>query len=123
MFLTVTRCGAGFSEDDLVHLPERFAPYVAASQPANVDARLRADAWFEPSVVLEVSGDELTLSPIHTAARGQLPSDRGLAIRFPRFTGRWRDDLTPQDAIPVDHLLALYERSRRKIEPLPRATL
>jgi hypothetical protein len=32
---------------------------------------------------------ELTLSPNYTAAWGQIKSAADLAMRFPRFTGRW----------------------------------
>ena len=44
--------------------------------------------WFPPTVVLEVLSAELSLSPNHTAGWGRLKEDTGLAMRFPRFTGR-----------------------------------
>jgi len=71
------------------------------------------DVWFEPGLVVEVLGAELTLSPIHTAAWGQLKEDAGLALRFPRFTGRWRDDKSPEDATTVEEVLAMYRSARR----------
>ncbi len=44
--------------------------------------------------VWEVRGAELSLSPVHRAASGHLPgTDRGLALRFPRFI-RVRDTHT-----------------------------
>jgi DNA ligase-1 len=58
--------------------------------------------------VVEVLAAELTLSPTHTAAWGRLQEDTGLALRFPRFTGRWRDDKTPTDATTVDEVVAMY---------------
>jgi DNA ligase-1 len=70
------------------------------------------DVWFEPGLVAEVLGAELTLSPIHTAAWGVLKPDAGLALRFPRFTGRWRDDKAPEDATTVAELLDLYRAAR-----------
>src|SRR6266516_2799312 len=45
---------------------------------------------------------ELTLSPRYSAAWGKLKDDSGLALRFPRFTGRWRDDKAPEDATTTD---------------------
>jgi ATP-dependent DNA ligase len=48
--------------------------------------------------VVEVLSAELTVSPNHTAGWGQLKEDAGLSMRFPRFTGRWRNDKEPQDA-------------------------
>jgi DNA ligase-1 len=74
--------------------------------------------WFEPGLVIEVVAAELTPSPNYTAARGSLPDDAGLALRFPRFTGRWRDDKTPEDATTSDELLQLYQAAR----PVPTAT-
>ena len=70
------------------------------------------DVWFEPAVVVEVLGAELTLSPTHTAAWGVLKEDAGLALRFPRFTGRWRDDKSAEDATTVQEVLDLYNAAR-----------
>jgi DNA ligase-1 len=67
----------------------------------------------EPSIVLEVLSAELTLSPNHTAGWGQLKDDAGLSMRFPRFTGRWRDDKDPQDATTTQQLVELYRTARR----------
>jgi DNA ligase-1 len=57
---------------------------------------------------------ELTLSPNSTAGWGQLAQDSGLAMRFPRFTGRWRDDKTPQDATTTSELVQLYQQARHR---------
>jgi len=32
----------------------------------------------------------------------------GFAIRFPRFTGKWREDKGPEDATTVKELLEMY---------------
>lgn len=69
--------------------------------------------WFEPSLVLEILSAELTLSPNHTAGWGQLKEKAGLSMRFPRFTGRWRDDKEPQDATTTQQLVELYRTARR----------
>jgi DNA ligase-1 len=81
-----------------------------------VDAKLEADVWFVPAVVLKVIGAEVTLSPIHTAALGRFRPASGLAIRFPRFTGRWRDDKAPEDATTVEELVEMYQRTRRSVQ-------
>jgi DNA ligase-1 len=62
--------------------------------------------------VLEVLSAELTLSPNHTAGWGRLKPDAGLAMRFPRFTGRWRDDKGPRDATTTDELVDLFRTAR-----------
>jgi DNA ligase-1 len=113
VFQAVSKCGTGFSDADLAGLPERLAPLIRDERPARVDSRRDADVWFEPGLVIEVVAAELTPSPNYTAARGKLPDDAGLALRFPRFTGRWRDDKTPEDATTSDELLQLYQAARR----------
>jgi DNA ligase-1 len=78
-----------------------------------VDARQQPDVWFEPGLVLEILSAELTLSPNYTAAWGQIDDDAGLAMRFPRFTGRWRDDKGPEDATTTRELAELFLTARR----------
>jgi DNA ligase-1 len=111
-YRTVGRCGTGFSDVEMVELPARLAPLARAERPSTVDARVPADVWFEPGVVLEVLSAELSPSPNHTAGWGQLLPDYGLAMRFPRFTGRWRDDKAPTDATTTDELVQLYRTAR-----------
>jgi DNA ligase-1 len=113
MYRAVTKCGAGFSDADLAALPARLAPLLSPHKPARVDAPVEPDTWFEPGLVLEILSAELTLSPNYTAAWGQIAGDAGLAMRFPRFTGRWRDDKGPQDATTTRELAELFLTARR----------
>ena len=69
--------------------------------------------WFEPGLVMEVLSAELTLSPHHTAGWGQIKEDAGLAMRFPRFTGRWRDDKTAAGRHHHQELVDLYRTAQR----------
>ncbi len=112
-FQTICKCGTGFSDAELAALPARLAPLVRAERPARVDSRWAADVWFEPTVVVEVLAAELTVSPHHTAGWGLLKPDAGLALRFPRFTGRWRDDKAPTDATTIEEVLEMYRTARR----------
>jgi DNA ligase 1 len=114
IFRAVTKCGTGFSDADLAALPSRLAPLVSPGLPARVDARQQPDVWFEPGLVLEILSAELTLSPNYTAAWGQIKEHSGLAMRFPRFTGRWRDDKAPEDATTTSELVDLYHAAQRK---------
>jgi len=114
VFRTVTKCGTGFSDAELAGLPARLAPLARPDKPARVDARQQPDAWFEPGLVLEILSAELTLSPTYSAAWGQIKEDAGLAMRFPRFTGRWRDDKAPEDATTTQELVDLYRAAQRK---------
>jgi DNA ligase 1 len=117
VFRTVTKCGTGFSDADLAALPARLAPLASAERPARVDARQQPDVWFEPGLVLEILSAELTLSPTYTAGWDQIKPDAGLAMRFPRFTGRWRDDKSPEDATTTTELADLYRTARRTPTP------
>jgi DNA ligase 1 len=112
-FQTICKCGTGFSDAELAALPARLAPLARAQRPARVDSRWHADVWFEPTLVVEVLAAELTLSPHHTAAWGLLKEDAGLALRFPRFTGRWRDDKAPADATTVTEAVEIFRTARR----------
>jgi DNA ligase-1 len=112
-FQTICKCGTGLSDAEMAALPARLAPLARAEQPARVDSRWHADVWFEPTLVVEVLGAELTVSPHHTAGWGLVRPDAGLALRFPRFTGRWRDDKAPTDATTVAEVLDMYRSARR----------
>jgi DNA ligase 1 len=114
VFRTTTKCGTGFSDAELAALPDKLAPLARSEPPARVDAgRAEADVWFEPALVVEILSAELTLSPRYSAAWGKLKDDSGLALRFPRFTGRWRDDKAPEDATTTEELVAMYRAARR----------
>ena len=112
MFRAVSKCGAGFTDADLAALHARLAPLVRPDKAARVDARQAPDVWCEPGLVLEILSAELTLSPNNTAAWGQIEDDAGLAMRFPRFTGRWRDDKSGEDATTTRELIELFLGAR-----------
>jgi DNA ligase 1 len=113
VYQTVGKCGTGFSDAELAALPGKLAGLIRSERPARIDSRVPADVWFEPSLVVEVLSAELTLSPNHTAGWGQLKDSAGLSMRFPRFTGRWRQDKEPQDATTSQQLIELYRTARR----------
>jgi DNA ligase-1 len=117
VFHSVTRCGSGFSDAELASLPDRLAPLARAERPARVAAAQEPDVWFEPGVVMEILSAELTLSPNYTAGWGLIKEEAGLAMRFPRFTGRWRDDKSPEDATTVPELVGMYRTARRLPTP------
>jgi DNA ligase 1 len=114
VFRAVTKCGTGFSDAELAALPARLAPLARTDRPGRVEATQQPDVWFEPGLVLEILSAELTLSPNYTAGWGQIKDQTGLAMRFPRFTGRWRDDKAPQDATTTGELISLYRAAQRK---------
>ena len=115
-FETVCKMGTGFTDEELARLPELFKDYVIDHKHPRVMSEIEADVWFVPAKVLEVIGDEITLSPIHTCAKGVIEEGSGLAIRFPRFTGKWRDEKSPQDATTVKEILEMYKEQLAEIK-------
>jgi DNA ligase-1 len=95
---TTCKLGTGFDDVFLEGMPALLDHYKKEQRPKNVTAKMIPDVWFDPAVVLEVAGAEISTSPIHTAAFGKIKTDAGLGIRFPRFTGRVRDDKGPEES-------------------------
>jgi DNA ligase 1 len=114
-FETVTKCGTGFTDKDLAQLYEMLQKHVIPRKNSRVLSMLDADVWFEPAVVLEILGAEVTLSPIHMAAMNSIRKGAGLAIRFPRFTGKYRSDKSPQDATSSNEIVEMYRAQLKKI--------
>jgi len=110
-FPTVCKIGTGFTDEMLVEFKERLDCHLIETKSPKVISDIEADVWFSPAEVIEVLGDEMTISPTHSAGRGRLEGG-GLAIRFPRFTGRWREDKDPKQATTVGDLIEIFERQR-----------
>jgi len=119
VFESVCKVGSGFTDEDLAKLPEMLSPYISKDKPPRVDSNMQPDVWLKPAVVLEIIGDEITLSPIHTCCWGWVKEGAGLAIRFPRFTGRFRLDKSPEDATTSSEILSMYERQLKKVVEKP----
>ncbi|OPY33269.1 MAG: DNA ligase [Methanomassiliicoccales archaeon PtaU1.Bin124] len=115
-FETVSKLGSGFDDAALAEIPKRLEQYRVQDKHHLVSSNMQADFWFEPGLVLEVRGAEITVSPIHTAAYGKVRKDGGLAIRFPRWTGKIRDDKGPREATRSDELLSMYRSQLKQIE-------
>jgi len=118
-FESVCKVGSGFTDADLAELPRILDKYKVPTKPKNVVTEMEPDVWFEPKVVMEVIGAELTLSPVHRAAfdlvRERLKKPAGIAIRFPRFV-RWRPDKAPTDATTSKELFEMYLRQLKKLK-------
>jgi DNA ligase 1 len=114
-FETVTKCGTGFTDKDLIQLRDMLAKHVIPRKNSRVQSMLQADVWFEPSLVLEILGAEITLSPIHMSAMDSIRKGSGLAIRFPRFTGKYRTDKAPEDATTDSEIVEMYHAQLKKI--------
>jgi DNA ligase-1 len=67
-------------------------------------------------LVIEVIASEITLSPIHTCGLDVIRKGSGLALRFPKYTGRTRDEKGPEDATTVEEIVAIYRGQLKRIE-------
>jgi len=116
VFKTICKVGTGFTDEDLDNLPKILEPYKIDHKHPRVISNIEADVWYIPAKVIEIIGDEITLSPIHTAAYNLIRNGVGLAIRFPRFTGRFRDDKRAEDATTEEEIIRMYKMQLKKIE-------
>jgi DNA ligase 1 len=116
-FESFCKVGSGFDDATLAALPERLRPFEVDAPDPRVRSSLTPDRWMRPGLVLEIRGAELTLSPTHPAALGALRKGFGLALRFPRFTGRFRDDKGPTDATTSKELVELYRTQVKQAAP------
>lgn len=89
-FETLTKLGAGFSDEMLSDLPALLKKYETDRRPDRVaiPKAMEPDVFFRPGIVVEVLGAEITKSPTHSS---------GYALRFPRLL-RIREDKTPEQA-------------------------
>jgi len=114
-FETVTKCGTGFTDEDLAKLPKMMKKHEIPHKSSRVNSTLEADVWFEPKVVIEAIGAEITLSPIHTCAMDAIRKGSGLALRFPRFTGNFRLDKAAEDATNTKEIAGMYKGQLKKV--------
>jgi len=114
-FQTVTKCGTGFTDEDLAGLPRMLQKHKIAHKHLRVRSMINADVWFEPAVVIEILGAETTLSPVHMCAMDVIRRGSGLAIRFPRFTGNYRLDKSAEDATTSVEIVGMYRNQLKKI--------
>jgi len=114
-FPTITKIGTGFSDEDLERLPKLLKPYESEVKPPNVESSLVPDVWYRPKVVIETIASEITLSPNYPAGLNSIRPGSGLALRFPKFTGKVRDEKGPQDATTVKEIVQMYNNQKKKI--------
>lgn len=115
VFETVCKLGSGFTDKMLIDFKRIVDEKIIEKKHARVISNISPDVWFLPEVVLEVSGAEITLSPVHTCAYNKIKEDTGLAIRFPRYTGKVRHDKSPEDATTTKEIIDMYRQQLKKV--------
>ena len=112
-FRSVCKVGTGFTDEHLDRIYQMLSGSVTLRRDPRVVSGMEPDVWFVPRVVIEVVASEVTQSPIHKAAMDSARKGAGLALRFPKFTGRVRADKAPEDASTDSELEAFYRKQGR----------
>ena len=115
-FKTASKVGTGFTDQHLTDFYNSLGRHLLKRKHPRVDAAIQMDVWFEPKIVIEIVASEITLSPIHTAGMNTIKEKYGLALRFPKFTGKIRDDKRPEDATEVEELVTMYSQQKRTLQ-------
>ena len=116
-YQAICKIGTGFTDEDLAghhaalaeHIITQAKPYYSFPESS------APDVWFEPALVWEVKCADMTISPIYTAAVGQVDPEKGISLRFPRFI-RIRDDKTAEEATSAEQVAELYNKQDNKQE-------
>lgn len=105
-YRTVTKCGSGYSDEDLEELTKLMEPLKLKEPHPDVDIELECDSYFEPKVVFEITFEEIQVSPAekHTA---------GMGLRFPRFI-RLREDRRPEEINTVQEIKRMFEHQEKR---------
>ncbi len=107
-FQTIAKIGTGMSDIEWKELKKKCDASAVKDKPKNVVCakELYPDVWVAPEFVCLIRADEITLSPLHTAAKTE--EHLGMALRFPRFMG-YRPDKGPEEATTVKEVKGLFK--------------
>ena len=108
-FSSICKVGTGFTDENLDQLYQILSNKVTLKKNQKIDSEMESDVWFDPELVIEVVASEITLSPIHKTATNIIRKGSGLALRFPKFTGKIRLEKSAEDASTDREIVALYQ--------------
>jgi DNA ligase 1 len=110
VFCTICKVGTGFTDNVLLTITDKLNKHIIKHKHPRVESgNAKMDTWFEPKIVLEIISPEITLSPVYTTAINKIKPEYGLALRFPKFTGKIRDDKSAEDATTVKEIFKIYK--------------
>ena len=115
IFPSICKVGTGFSDDSLDQLYQILSPKVTLKKNPRIISDMAADMWFEPELVIEIVASEITQSPIHKTASDKIKENTGLALRFPKFTGKIRTEKNAEDASTDEEIIALYKVQKKTV--------
>jgi len=108
-FPSICKVGTGFTDENLDQFYQILSDKVTLKKNPRIKSEMEADVWFEPELVIEIVASEITLSPIHKTAENKIRKASGLALRFPKFTGKIRIEKAPEDASTDQEVISLYK--------------
>jgi DNA ligase-1 len=109
---------SGFTDEVYKRLTAECLELVIPSPPKyyRVSEGMTPAMWFKPVKVWEIRGADLTVSPIHTAARGLVHAERGISLRFPRFI-RERADKSVDQCSTSEQVADMYHSQAATMQP------
>jgi len=105
-FKTVTKCGSGYTDEDLKEFTKMFRKIQLKKPHPDVDIELNCDAYCEPRIVFETAYEEIQVSP-------ELKHTSKMGLRFPRFI-RIREDRRPEEISTVQEIKRLFEQQEKR---------
>ncbi len=115
-FPSICKVGTGFTDESLDQFYQILSDKISVKKDPRIESGLEADIWFDPEIVIEIVASEITLSPIHKVAMDKIRKGSGLALRFPKFTGKIRFEKTSENATNIDEIVTLYNSQKRVIQ-------
>ena len=99
-FEAFTRIASGWTDEIMGTLMKEVKQYEVTRKPNYVKCDDTPDIWIKPEIVIEIIGDEITISDKF--------SSLGYSMRFPVFQ-RFRIEKGPKDVTTVEEIKELYE--------------
>ncbi len=115
-FPSICKVGTGFTDESLDQFYQILSDKITVKKDPRIQSGMEADVWFDPEVVIEIVASEITLSPIHKVAMDKIRKGSGLALRFPKFTGKIRFEKTSENATNIDEIITLYNSQKRVVQ-------
>jgi DNA ligase-1 len=113
IFPSICKVGTGFTDENLDQFYQLLSDKVTLKKNPRIESEMEPDVWFEPELVIEIVASEITLSPIHKAAKDIVRKGSGLALRFPKFTGKIRFEKAAEDASTDQEVISLYKGQKK----------
>ncbi len=115
-FPSICKVGTGFTDESLDQFYQILSDKITVKKDPRIQSGMEADVWFDPEIVIEIVASEITLSPIHKVAMDKIRKGSGLALRFPKFTGKIRFEKTSENATNIDEIITLYNSQKRVVQ-------